>query len=234
MKGGARKLNHLVRNSTPTEEKKSDKKASGDNVDDGDNGDDNSGDGQLGLLPRWFDLLRPCKLFEDQFRGNMNCEVMLLIPLLVERQVKVKIYRDEICDMLTGSICSKPGFEVIVDFDDKIVTTNLFYEDISIGPINVGTLNFGFDVCLNQGGANATDGIIDNPGFCGCEASLAGYECNSCEFCADGGVSFDCSNIVVGLTNNGACATLPIPQSNLGDGEKIDITIPDFLLNIKL
>lgn len=178
----------------------------------------------------------------------MNCEVMLLIPLLIERQVKVKIYRDEICDMLTGTICSKPGFEVIVDFDDKFVTTNLFYGDISIGPINVGTLNFGFDVCLDQGNnsstpalqletaseANVTEAFIDDPGFCGCQASLAGYECNSCEFCAEGGISFDCSNIVVGLTNNKACDSLPIPQSNMGDGEKIDITFPDFLLNIKL
>lgn len=249
VKGRARKLNHLVRNSpNQVDEKKSDKKASGDNVDDDDNGEDNSNDGQLGLIPRWFDLLRPCKLFEDQFRGNMNCEVMLLIPLLIERQVKVKIFRDEICDSLTGRICSTPGFEVIVDFDDKFVTTNIFYEDINIGPINVGTLNFGFDVCLDQGDdsatpapqadttkeSNVTVAFIDNPGFCGCKASLAGYECNSCEFCEGGGISFDCSNIVVGLTNNGACDILPQPQSNLEDGETIDVNFPDFLLNIKL
>lgn len=249
VKGGVRKLNHLVRNSpNRSEEKKSGKRASGDDAGSGGSGGDNSGDGLFGLLPRWFDLLRPCKLIEDQFSGNINCEVMLLIPLLIERQVKLEIYRDEICDPLTRRICTTPGFELIVDFDDKWVTKTIFYEDISIGPINVGTLSFGLDVCLDQGGdsgtpasqleianeSNVTEAFLDDPSFCGCEVSLAGYVCNSCEFCENGGISFDCSNIVVGLTNNESCDTLPRPQSVLGNGEKIDLTFPDFLLNMKL
>jgi hypothetical protein len=241
VRGAARKLNHVVRNSpNASVEKKSNKKASEDTVDDGSDSDgDDSDGGQLSLLPRWFDLLRPCKLLEDQFRGSINCETMLLIPLLIERQVKVEIYTDELCDPLTRRICTTPGFEVIVDFDDQYLTKNVFFADISIGPINVGTLNFGIDVCLDEeeepvNQSNATSAFAESASLCGCEVSLADYPCNSCEFCENGGVSFDCSNIVVGLTNNGSCDTLPRPQSVLGDSEKIDVSFPDFLLNMKL
>jgi hypothetical protein len=240
VRGAARKLNHIVRNSpNASAQKKSTKKDSGDAVDDGgdSNGDESDG-GQLSLLPRWFDLLRPCKLLEDQFRGSINCETMLLIPLLIERQVKVEIYTDELCDPLTRRICTTPGFEVIVDFDDQYLTKNVFFADVSIGPINVGTLNFGFDVCLGEdepvNESNATNTFAESASLCGCEVSLADYPCNSCEFCENGGVSFDCSNIVVGLTNNGSCDTLPRPQSILGDSEKLDVSFPDFLLNMKL
>ncbi len=240
-----------------------------DEDDDGDD-DDDSDDGLLSLLPDWFDYLRPCKLLAEQFFDSINCEVMLLVPLLIERQIKFEIYTDEICDPLTGRICATPGFEGIIDFDDRWVSSNIFYEDISIGPINIGTLNFGLDLCLDRSDGNGTDDdvgnddtggnrtsrmlmegsilklgteygsstvtelFVDNPGLCTCEVSLAGYACDSCEFCADGGVNFDCSNIVMGLTNNGSCDSLERPLSLFGNGNKINATIPDFLQNIDL
>lgn len=234
-------------------EKKSSKKSKSDDDD-----DDDSGDGLLDLLPAWFDLLRPCKLLENQFDGAINCEVMLLIPLLIERQIKFEIYTEEVCGGLTQSICTTPGFEGIIDFDDRWVSSNIFFEDITIGPIKIGTLNFGLDVCLDRsedddddtgrmltegsdvhlGGGNVSstvsEAFVDNPGLCTCEVSLAGYACNSCEFCANGGISFDCSNIVVGVTNNGSCDTLEGPQSLLGNGQKIKPSFPNFLLNLNL
>ena len=104
--------------------------------------------GRLGFLG----LLRPCNFFAQQFDVPIKCEIDLLRSLLRDRQIKFKVSLEKaLCaDNRLTSICVTPSFKGALDFDDRLLSTEVEFGDMRIGDSQLGDLSLSLGTCFSR------------------------------------------------------------------------------------